>query len=737
MSLFDDLDLDKEKKIREDAKVTPGTAPGQSKFGSLFDTLDKDEDELDISAGGGLFDNIPNRPAPKTPFSQPPTMPGMFPSQPQNNSPFGGAPTPGPFGGVPPVGGPFGQQQQPEPEKDFVDIGLDLGKKGAHGLLRGAKSIRELASEATPFTWNTFGKYLMGLGGVIAAFGLLFTFITTKNTFALFGPGTMLAIAGVLLYGFTNEKAEREKLDAYEAMKNNMQEEIPQTDVLDLDFGNEVEGEESILDFEDEEVDLFGLDEEDDTDELSEDDLINNLMDQMDEPEDHDDIIESIEKDRYGLYSKEALYEKVIVALEHHTPNFTEQSELSTTSQEFILYAAQIRSITDLINLPAGVELDVTRVTKGFVTDTVYTKRPKGTSDSVMQRFNEELTNLLAYESGSTFNDKIYTNTVAVGVMWITTVTKGTNDMVTIKDALQTEKDFMVDPDNTLPILLGYAPNGDILKTDFKDIESSFITGMPRSGKTWFVKTILGQLTLFHSPEEVIIYIADTKAAGSDYYNFRTPHVKVFASEIKAIMDMLEYLVTTEADIRNNKLAKAGVKNIWDYNKKMHDSPMPVLYVVIDEMVALATHPDLTTDDKKKYNNYLQQLVTKLPSIGVRLIGLPHVLKHDILNKTTIEMVSFKASVGGDVDHIQQTTGASKRDFPYTLTEKGDIALKANMMKGDLQVNKVEFCRAFVLGTSNSSIDGIFDFSKKLWMKLAPDTVPGSLADELDIFGTE
>lgn len=84
--------------------------------------------------------------------------------------------------------------------------------------------------------------------------------------------------------------------------------------------------------------------------------------------------------------------------------------------------------------------------------------------------------------------------------------------MISVKDMYDNCKDFMLDTKNYMPVVIGVNHMGKVIKTDsLKKIESVLITGMPRSGKSWFVQAILTQMCAFVPPSELNIYICDPK----------------------------------------------------------------------------------------------------------------------------------------------------------------------------------------------------------------------------------
>lgn len=679
MPLFDNDDLEFEKKIREDDKITPLTAPGQDKIDGLFSVFDDDDDDLPIT--------------PSNPFAKPTA--DLF-SRPQPS--------------LNPGTSPYSFGAPVEPKKEIEDIIFDQAKVGVKGSVNIMKTLILIYKASTHKTKSQFGGYLVSFGGVTSLLFLICTFFDS-SFFPLILGGLFQVCLGFIFLAFNYDKAKSETVTPSQPI----QEPSEEIEVFDL-FE-----EESENDF-DTEVDVEIDNEFDITD-----DILGEMLSSIDTIESPDDVLDSIETDKYGLVSSSNIIEKVTPILDSIHPHFAKTTELLDTSTEFLTYAVQIKQLSNRVLSSSGVELNLNKAVVGFATDMLYIDRPRDDKTTTVKRFDSEFTKVLAYTEGNIFNPAIKTNTVAVANNWITQVTKEPKGMVSLRDALALERDFMTSASNILPILLGYSPDGTVIKTDLRDVESMLISGVARAGKTWFVNLILGQLVLFHSPEEVILYIIDSKGAGSDYYQLKTPHVKAFVSEPQDILTMLNHLVTTEFAIRSEKLHSAKATNIWEYNKANPQDPMPVLYVVIDEMVALNNSFD--KDGRVQYRQYLETIVTKLPYVGVRLIGIPHVLKDQVISKTLIDTVSFKATVGGDSSHIDAVAGEST-NFPYKLVNKGDIAMRGSIYKGNLPTPDLEFCKAFVLAKDKDSMDRVFDLAKNIWIKLSPDAVKGSRAEE-------
>lgn len=296
--------------------------------------------------------------------------------------------------------------------------------------------------------------------------------------------------------------------------------------------------------------------------------------------------------------------------------------------------------------------------------------------------------------------------------------------MITVKDMFDVEKDFMLDSKNIIPVVMGVDPRGKVIKADLRKLESIIIAGMPRSGKSWLAQAVLTQMCFFVSPKELNIYICDPKEGISDFKMFRPPHVKKFEFKDDRIVQLLRNLVKVEAPRRKKIIGDAGFVNIWDFKKKYPDVHLPVVYVMIDEIVTLASRMDKETN--QEFRMLLRELISQLPALGIRAFLIPHVLNNDIIEKKTSDLVPCRISVMGSADHIEKVTGAKPKDFPYKLAIEGDMAVKLPLVNPN-----VMYMHGVVLTDDNNKNMEIFDYMRRIWSTLEPDEVTNSQA----IFG--
>ena len=158
-----------------------------------------------------------------------------------------------------------------------------------------------------------------------------------------------------------------------------------------------------------------------------------------------------------------------------------------------------------------------------------------------------------------------------------------------------------------LPFALGKTINGDVYITDLAKMPHMLIAGSTGSGKSVGINMIIASLLYTKHPSEVKLIMIDPKKIELSFYNKLRRHYLAVSPDLEEeiitnpqnavlLLKSVEY----EMEKRYDKLAKAGVRNIVDYNKKVIDPkkrptdtdtikhhPIPYLVVIIDELADL------------------------------------------------------------------------------------------------------------------------------------------------------
>ncbi len=185
-----------------------------------------------------------------------------------------------------------------------------------------------------------------------------------------------------------------------------------------------------------------------------------------------------------------------------------------------------------------------------------------------------------------------------------------------------------------LPLALGKTISGDVYITDLSQMPHLLIAGSTGSGKSVGINMIISSLLYTKHPSEVKFILVDPKKIELSFYNKLRKHYLAVSPDLdediitvpqNAVL-MLKS-VEIEMEKRYDKLAKAGVRNIVDYNKKVknpktkpHDSesmkhhPLPYIIVIIDELA------DLMITAGKEVEEPITRLAQLARAVGIHLV---------------------------------------------------------------------------------------------------------------------
>lgn len=612
------------------------------------------------------------------------------------------------------------QQVQGKSDEDmFYDTMKAIGKGGFGFFKDLAQSISHLNSR----WYSEWGRHVCYTAVISAVAGFALNLLKVNFGYQLL-LGSLVSIGvGAPVWLMLAEKA-RIYPDGYSSSDGSVDVNIPLTGVQDEpepDFGvptdevGSVESKQGSSDWD--EWDNF---EGSDWNEGDYDDTIDSDADadfeyrdssetQEDEPKNIDDALNSLADVPKGMYERSYLYHMFAQVLQHMKPGFSTMKSISEDSDIFLQWESKLLEAAKVAgckedNLPVLMELQ-----ENLFTIIVTCTRPSGFKPDLVAN---ELANIYAYRTGEK-DSGVFAKVDTIGEKCKITIFNGESHMISLLDMMKQEEDFIKDPNNHIPVVLGVDQLGHVIKADFKNLESVIITGMPRKGKSWFCQAILTQMCAFVPPTELQVYICDPKEGISDYSSFCLPHVKRFESDDTAVVQLLRHLVKVEAARRRKIIGDARNVNIWDFKKRFPDVKMPVIYVVVDEIVTLASRMDKETH--QEFRMLLRELISQLPALGIRAFLIPHILNNDIIEKKTSDIVPCKVSVCGGADHIEKATGSKFKDFPYKLVNKGDMAIKLDGYSDTL------FVHGPALTATNDGNNEVFEYLKRAWYRLEPD----------------
>lgn len=608
-------------------------------------------------------------------------------------------------------------------EDKIIDGAVMVGKHAFNGSKELFNGIHDGIKGNNAFYWTVYGKKVMVVGVVISISGVILSLMglvsnISRGLDVLIG-GLMSLAVGVLIFSLNCDKArELGGMEKKESKEPVIYEEEEFSDDIFSDIDDDLYEEEYSGWGSDDEEDIFNDEEEefDPWSSIDEDDYVESVDEVISsEPVDIDEAIESIREIPAHTQTRQYLFEEYSRVLPVINPAFAKLKSISENSDSFIIFDkvlidASIQVGTNQDKLPQLLELRENQ----FIIQLKAT-RPSGLKEEAIAN---EIANIYSRdEYGAVIHEGVYATTSSVGSSYIINIFKGEDSIISLADTYKEVSDFVLDPNIKKPVVMGVNELGKVWYFDAEKVFSYIISGKPRSGKSWSVVSLVLQLCMYSSPREVQFEVFDVKGTSSDFYsmNEHLPHFKKFESVGKRILQRLRHITTVEADRRKKILNEHDVIAIADLKNKGVDVEMPYLYVLIDEIVGLIG--TFTKDEHAEFKDLMNVLITQMPNLGIRLILVPHRVTNDIVPKTTYTNVGCIACVRTDSKEIASTLDITKKDFPYDLTNSGDMALKT----GEVNKGKTVFCHGVAVTSSNESNVGIYKFVGSLWGKLEPE----------------
>ena len=636
------------------------------------------------------------------------------------------------------LGGGFGQQPQQAPqstEDKIIDAAGKAGKASIGFFKEFAQSFKGI-NGTIKATW---GRYASIFGAIIAGAGVLVWILLKPNVGLELTVGGLLSTGiGIMLLCFgqsevSNNGGGQPQMQQQQVTNdfdwNQSQDQgnlfgEDNSDFGDEGFGNDEEyGDEGFSDSDD-----WGSDDSDgwdsdswdtqapETPETSGTSAVNtSAVDAASAISALDSVASN------GLVDRRTLFERQMSVLRNIKPDFATKKQISESDQLFGTLDAIVQDAAEMFKPASSTEIP-------YLIEAIDTlfyirleiSRPKYIKN--VQQYTQEIVNVFQFDKATGTRDaSIYGIGEFVGNRIYIKLMKGETAFVSLKDIYDTNSEEILDYNNKMPIVMGVNIEGMPVMRDFFNIESILITGAPRTGKSWFMLAILYQMMAYMSPEELNFYLFDPKGLMSDLTNCITPHVKAFVSDDAAILGYLRYIVNTLGAKRKEDLGVQGYKTIKDYNNDHPEKKMPYIYVVIDEVVTLADR--MEDDVKKEFQGLLTQLVSQLPAAGIRLFMVPHLVKDQIIKKTTTQLIPCRVSVMGNAEHIENSCGI--KNFPHKLEHVGDMCVALQ----DCQEGM--FVHAVALAKGNDENTALFKYLGALWAKVCPDSVPGSVYERM------
>jgi S-DNA-T family DNA segregation ATPase FtsK/SpoIIIE len=243
----------------------------------------------------------------------------------------------------------------------------------------------------------------------------------------------------------------------------------------------------------------------------------------------------------------------------------------------------------------------------------------------------------------------------------------------------------VIDSKLELPMAFGKTINGEVYITDLSKMPHLLIAGSTGSGKSVGINMIISSLLYTKEPAEVKLIMIDPKKIELSFYNKLRRHYlavspdldeEIITSPQNAVLVLKS--VEIEMEKRYDRLAKAGVRNIVDYNKKVsdpkkrpHDTDevkhhyLPYLIVIIDELA------DLMITAGKEVEEPIARLAQLARAVGIHLVLATQRPSVNVI--TGVIKANFSARIAYQVATKIDSRTILDMNGAETLLGKGDM----------------------------------------------------------------
>ena len=609
------------------------------------------------------------------------------------------------FGGQNMMGQP-GQQVE---QKDTMDKVFDAGAAAAQGigaiLLEMIKSFKERNADDYGYLSTNLIKtgavliplgIAMGIGGSIADIAVI---SGSGVQFGLCGGLTVATgITGLGTAALVLTKKGEQEIGTLEniadepAGEDNFTQDVEDSsgDIMDDLFGNDFDDI-----FNDDDLEEFPSEPEQPVEEPAE------LVEP--DPIDYSARLEEISENQY--MSRQTLVNTFCTLFPQNTVKFADKKSIVVDSNDWkTLETICMKALANLAN--CTIEEVNSQLESAEETLFAYELRVKRINKV---KKPDDLAKEIEIYMKDDENPNVAVTASISGDFYNIIISKGENPVVTFGDVFKLDycKDFFLNEKNKLPMITGITDLGKVILDDAKNFDTMLIAGKPRSGKSWYVLSILMSLMLFNTPEDVMFIIVDPKESNLFKTMSLMPHVCGLHND-KEILKILDDIIEVEAPRRKKLLVDNRCDDIWALRKK--GIKLPVLYLVIDEYITVINNLD--KDQQKEFDGKIQTLISQLPSQGIRLLFVPH-RATGVVNKTNRTMLQFTAAVRADVEDVIDTLGIQK--WTRALTKPGDIALKSSSMP------TATFVKGAALTTDDAENAEFIENAAKVFYKMGVD----------------
>jgi S-DNA-T family DNA segregation ATPase FtsK/SpoIIIE len=217
--------------------------------------------------------------------------------------------------------------------------------------------------------------------------------------------------------------------------------------------------------------------------------------------------------------------------------------------------------------------------------------------------------------------------------------------------------------DATLPLALGLTISGEPFSVDLATMPHLLIAGSTGSGKSVCLNCIINSLVFNLHPEALRFILIDPKRLELSVYD-GLPHLeRPVVTDVRDAEKLLGDAVL-EMEDRYRRLARAGVRNINDYNNREKEI-LPFIVIIVDELA------DMMMSGLSRMESLITRLAQMARAVGIHLVLATQRPSVDVITgliKANFSTrIAFQTATKVDSRTILDTNGAEK------LLGKGDM----------------------------------------------------------------
>lgn len=591
--------------------------------------------------------------------------------------------------------------QQPQPKQPTIE---DLICESTLAATKATGNIlKDFVKSFSTITYDDYASYwvdvlivagILGVAGLIMTISGLITGSAAIKSFGLLFMPSGLIPVGISLIGFGIAALGILESGAPDTSLSGVEDQPLAIDSLSTATHDAVDAEySSLLDSFDFDDDDMGFDDNDgdssDGTDESWDDFFGNSTTPAPAPapakQDNDAVLNGL-TELVPKIDRTYLINNFINFLQPSCTDFGKTEKVRDDSSEYnSIRSLLLQAISNVSKIPLeDLTVQVQSIESTVFSYTILVERVKSLTKIVdLEREIE-----VYFRENATDSSVICTIETEHG-LWKVSITKGISPMVTIRDCFGNPKvlNYFKDTKNKLPFIAGIDTYGNAILTTGENYTSMLTAGKQRSGKSWYICSVLMQMMTFNPPSVAQFLFIDPKKS-SLYRTFSCMPHTIGVHDDEDIIGLLRYILEVEGERRKELLKKAnkgfGVDSIKAYHLEGHED-MPYLYIVIDEFLTAIGNAE-AKGLKKEFNQLIAMIVTQLPFVGIHIWIVPH-RAQGAVDKTVRSNILYTAAIRCEPSVVEEVI-----DDKWTrpLNNPGDMALKLQ------DIGTARFARAAV-----------------------------------------